>query len=669
MRKLILLLLFLVCSVGFSSIAITGIDVSGFPNVRVFVRSDEGAVSEVLDNGVSQKFNIQKIGSGSLKDVDIAFVFDTTGSMREEIDDLKSSAVAFASKISSVGVSPKLAIVTFGDEIRDVVDFTSNVEEFKNIAGKLKADGGGDDPECSLDALVRASGLSYRSGAQKIAILVTDAPYHYRGDGTVFSKVILEEVVNLYKDLGFVLFAVAPSMYSKLAENLNGVWIDITKERSFAKVLDSISSLIVEQYEVSYKIDDLTPNKLHKVQVKSKNIALGEYTSPNKVSVTPRTVGATGMGVVPVQKYNTPSGFLAARTAAILDAQKGLLELLKGVKITGTETIEDGALKDRRIMTAVKGLVSGAIIDKEEYDPVTGVYRVWMHVDLFGDEGLFTVLRNLEAYRLSEDWKFNENQTLRDLRGGYLKAVGYSIIEDSSEPGKAIYKARNAAIADAQVRLLEMLEGLNIDSEVKVIDFTSNTVIKKQIEGILRGAEIVNEGAVAIPQYGVSGLYMVEMAVPLMQRAGVFGILLNEIGVPSSHKLASTMPATMPVSTTGTAVTTPAPELKKYTGLIIEASGLGLIPAIFPRIYSENGELIYSVDALSKEALCPMFYTLTYAEALKLPIIGEEPMVIKAKAVKGSDIYISNEDAKMLKMALELNNFLSKGLVATVIGG
>lgn len=659
-RVLAVLLLIMLFVVAFSAISITGIDASGFPRIKVFVMSNEGPVSDVTDDGKAMKFESLKIGGAGRPDVDIVFVFDTSHSMSDEIGDLKASALSFASRLRSTGIKPRLALVTFGDEIRGVKDFTDNVEEFKSWVEKLSEYGGGDTPEISLDAMMTALSLRYRSGAQKVMILVTDATYHYRGDGTPYSKFVLSEVESNLRDFGIVLFAVGPEDYKGLVERLSGVWIDIRKERSFAKVLDSISAMLADQYEISYRVEDLTPNKVHRVVVRAINTATGSYTSPAKVSIDLKAVKATGMGVVPFQLAGTAKGFLSARAAAIMDAQRLLLETVLGVRVAGTETMEDGILKDRRINTAVRGIVSGAFVEKEEFDPVAGIYRVHLRIDLIGETGLINVLRNLDFYRESEGLMVKDSYTLNDLRKGYIKAVGYGVIEKGVEQGRAIYKARNAAIADAQMRLLEIIEGTYLDSNVRVVEHTSYTVIRRQVEGVIRGAEIVKEQVLALPEYQIDGIYMVEMAVPLTQRLGILGVLLNEVGVPKDHVVKEELkkPTPDPVAGMGT-----------ITGLIIEAAGMGLKPALFPRLFSESGELLYSVDSLSSEAVSVMDYVPTIAEAKMFGRAGENPYFVKAVKVSETDVYISEEDARKIKEMIKKYNFFRKGAVVVVVGG
>ena len=55
-------------------------------------------------------------------------------------------------------------------------NFTSDPTKFESQLASIEAVGGGDIPESSLDALALASGLDFRIDAEKVLVLITDAP-------------------------------------------------------------------------------------------------------------------------------------------------------------------------------------------------------------------------------------------------------------------------------------------------------------------------------------------------------------------------------------------------------------------------------------------------------------------------------------------------------------
>jgi hypothetical protein len=150
-------------------------------------------------------------GGGSRKgNVDIAFVLDTTGSMDEEMAGVRDSVRNFASILADSGLNIRLAAITFGDEIRERLDFTNNVEQFRSFVAELRADGGGDNPEIGLDGVLAAhTQLRWRDDAEKFIVVVTDATAHQRGDGTSFSRVTAQEVIESLRGK-YVVHVVSP---------------------------------------------------------------------------------------------------------------------------------------------------------------------------------------------------------------------------------------------------------------------------------------------------------------------------------------------------------------------------------------------------------------------------------------------------------------------------
>ena len=249
------------------TVKVTQVDPSQFPDVTIYVSVTDESGQPV---GGFTKDDFQLFEDGNpvdIKDfagleearpVDIVFVFDTTGSMSEEIEGVKNTSIAFANKLRDSNRDFRLGLVAFGDEIREVRNrddtLTNDAEEFKGWIGRLWADGGGDDPEISLDALKRATQMKYRDGTQKVLILITDAPPHQKSDGTPFSQVVPDELVGQLHDQGFTTYAVAYDHphFRRVVGETSGEFYDIHRESDFTGIIEKIGGLIAGQYRLTY---------------------------------------------------------------------------------------------------------------------------------------------------------------------------------------------------------------------------------------------------------------------------------------------------------------------------------------------------------------------------------------------------------------------------------
>lgn len=249
-------------------VKVTQVDPSQFPLITVYlsVTDENDRPIAALRQEEFQLFEdgqpvevVDFAGVTSARPVDIVFVFDTTGSMREEIDGVKRISIAFARKLRDNNRDFGLGLVAFGDEIREVQQpdgqLTADADEFKRWISRLTADGGGDDPEIALDGLERAIGMRYRSGAQRVLILITDAPPHRRGDGTSFSRVVPDELADRLRRQSFTVYAVAydDPIYRQVVDSTGGEFYDIDREPDFTGIIDRIGGLIASQYRITYR--------------------------------------------------------------------------------------------------------------------------------------------------------------------------------------------------------------------------------------------------------------------------------------------------------------------------------------------------------------------------------------------------------------------------------
>ncbi len=265
----ILFLLFVTSALAAGpTVKVTQVDPSRFPEVTIYVSVTDESGQPV---GGLMKDDFQLFEDGNpvdIKDfagleearpVDIVFVFDTTGSMSEEIEGVKNTSIAFANKLRDSNRDFRLGLVAFGDEIREVRNrddtLTADAEEFKGWIGRLWADGGGDDPEISLDAVKRATQMKYRDGTQKVLILITDAPPHQKSDDTPFSQVVPDELAEQLRNQGFTVYAVAYDHphFRRVVGETSGEFYDIIhRESDFTGIIEKIGGLIAGQYRLTY---------------------------------------------------------------------------------------------------------------------------------------------------------------------------------------------------------------------------------------------------------------------------------------------------------------------------------------------------------------------------------------------------------------------------------
>ena len=137
------------------------------------------------------------------KQAEIMFVLDCTGSMQGEIDTIKTTITDFVDTIEKDNVRVKVGLIEFRDRLINEDHrvlkfngeiFTNNPEIFRKEVEKLKADGGGDIPESSLDAIMLALNQPFTPEVTKVIVLITDAPPHIPDQETKNIAEVMEKI-------------------------------------------------------------------------------------------------------------------------------------------------------------------------------------------------------------------------------------------------------------------------------------------------------------------------------------------------------------------------------------------------------------------------------------------------------------------------------------------
>jgi hypothetical protein len=146
--------------------------------------------------------------------LDLVLVLDTTGSMSDELEYLKSEFRGIAADVDRQfpGVDKRYGLVVYRDEgmgdeyVTRTFPLTPFLIEFRNNLSAQSAAGGGDYPEAMHRGLEEAVGLEWRDGnTARVVFLVADAPPH-----TQFANRTMKAVDTLRKK-GVVIYPVAAS--------------------------------------------------------------------------------------------------------------------------------------------------------------------------------------------------------------------------------------------------------------------------------------------------------------------------------------------------------------------------------------------------------------------------------------------------------------------------
>lgn len=226
--------------------------------------------------------------------------------------------------------------------------------------------------------------------------------------------------------------------------------------------------------------------------------------------------------------------------------------------------------------------------------------------------------------------------------GQVVRATGAGAPDmKAASPAQARLGAERAALLDAFRNLLAQVKGVSVDGTKKMGDLMEKDEVKARVEGIVRGYKVVGK------RYFSDSGVEIDIEVPLAALSDVVD------------------PDATPVQ----AVAAAKPEAdKSSTGLVIDARGLKVTPALAPRVLDGEGKPVYSIDNLSSAARKTTgvaSYVQSLEEAQKSMKAGDKPLVIKAAKATGADLQLNPDDAK--KLAALNASFLSEGRVVIVL--
>ena len=247
---------------------------------------------------------------------------------------------------------------------------------------------------------------------------------------------------------------------------------------------------------------------------------------------------------------------------------------------------------------------------------------------------------------------------------GTIVAEGFGTPPNGVYGSRANIMARRAAIVDAQRNLAEQINGVQVDAETTVENFvTTSDVVKTKVSALVKGAMVVEE------QLMPDGSYHVVMSMPMYGMQGLSSAIMpairpNTPPTPPPPVISATITAQIQTSGVG------------YTGVIVDASGMGLKPSFSPVIYDTNGRAIYGVSNINYDQAISqgmVGYSTSVSSAQTLPRAGGSPLVIRAVQVRGGNnstnpvnVVVSVDDGDRILAANAQSSMLMNGNVVFV---
>lgn len=255
---------------------------------------------------------------------------------------------------------------------------------------------------------------------------------------------------------------------------------------------------------------------------------------------------------------------------------------------------------------------------------------------------------------------------------GLIEVTGTGVMPETGTLAQKRMLAYRAAIADAYRKLAEAVDGVRVDAETTVSNYvTDSDVVRTQVSGLIKGAQAGKA------LYKPDGSVEVKLTLDLHGK----NRSLASIVVPAQQKPAATPVAAVPVALPAEPEPAkPAPAVpltvnEDYTGVIIDAKGLGAEPAMSPALFDESGAELYLAgipahpDDVIERGIASYAKSVDEAKTLTRRV-GKKPLVIKAKAVRGpmrASLVLDRNAAGLLLGADQRKAFLNSFNVVIVL--
>jgi hypothetical protein len=192
-------------------------------------------------------------------------------------------------------------------------------------------------------------------------------------------------------------------------------------------------ALEAKQPEQVSKPIEVPPINTEQIVAQSKPI-ITEKPNGN-INWTEQFIEAKGYSAIDNVKFTNPAqAKLMARRGAIVDAQRNLLEIIKGVNVTSETTVNDMITTRDYIYTRLDGVIKGAQLVGEPVEK-DGTYEVDMRVPLYESNGLAPAIYNdIPALKKSAAISDVVNQVPPEIKDQVLQGLAFNLNGKKFDP-------------------------------------------------------------------------------------------------------------------------------------------------------------------------------------------------------------------------------------------
>ncbi|UCB47369.1 MAG: hypothetical protein JSV25_08165 [Spirochaetota bacterium] len=256
-------------------------------------------------------------------------------------------------------------------------------------------------------------------------------------------------------------------------------------------------------------------------------------------------------------------------------------------------------------------------------------------------------------FLFSGTYSFGDQSTFRidwRVREIVVTGIGYIIPRDTGNT----MEWQHSATVNAKQHLLKSFIASMKDLRIDAYNYARDIMIKEPQRNEAVFGYMGNIGEFDV-KYGEETVSL-EKHIPFFGAGGVVNLLIESGNDPGNFPSYNEF-----VYSTG------------FTGLVIDGRGLRKIPAINPRIFDEEHNLVYSVDLLDVESFI-QWGACQYTDDPHYrgfeERVGNNPLQIVAihnEKLIETDLSISNENAKVLLQHEETRKSLQEGRVIVIL--